>query len=164
MVPTPMRVPREYRVWAHVRATCAQVPRARVRVQMCLCVSYSILQICVCVCHAAYSRRQAPVLSHLVLCSLTPRKFHNRDQDTPLHAAAKSGTEETVRALLEHGASKDATNAMGNVPEKLAIMFAKTSVAKVPSSCPVCDTRTRKPSPNSRREPERSSAKGGVTV
>jgi len=53
------------------------------------------------------------------------------DQDTPLHAAAKSGTEDTVRALLEHGACKDAANAMGNVPEKLAVMFAKTSIAKL---------------------------------
>jgi hypothetical protein len=53
------------------------------------------------------------------------------DQDTPLHAAAKSGTQDTVRALLEHGACKDAANAMGNVPEKLAVMFAKTSIAKL---------------------------------
>ena len=53
------------------------------------------------------------------------------DQDTPLHAAAKSGTEDTVRALLEQGACKDAANAMGNVPEKLAVMFAKTSIAKL---------------------------------
>ncbi len=28
------------------------------------------------------------------------------DQDTPLHAAAKSGTEDTVRAMLEHGGGK----------------------------------------------------------
>ena len=48
-----------------------------------------------------------------------------------LHSAAKSGNEATVRALLEHGASRDAGNSHGNVPQKLAMMFGKTGIAQV---------------------------------
>ena len=53
------------------------------------------------------------------------------DEDTPLHAAAKSGNTATVRMLLEHGASKDAINSRANTPHKLAVMFGKADVAQL---------------------------------